>query len=163
MDDPLETARRGLMDILLVEDSEDDQVLTERALDRCGIARSITVAHDGAEALDYLFGLGMYAARDTSALPDVILLDLKLPKLDGLKVLECVRSDTRTRGIPVVILTSSDEENDLVESYKLGADSYVRKTVDFNGFCRTIAQIAPQWLELSARKNAAGEKGNAET
>ena len=141
-----------LNEILLVEDSQDDQVLTERALRRCNAARAVVVAHDGAEALDYLFGLGTFAGRDTSTMPDLILLDLKLPKVDGLAVLETVRNDDRTRGIPVVVLTSSDEERDLVDSYRLGADSYVRKTVDFSEFCDTIRLLKPQWAELSAKR-----------
>ena len=147
-----DTLRDALNEILLVEDSQDDQVLTERALQRCNAARSISVAHDGAEALDYLFGLGSYAGRDTSVMPDLILLDLKLPKVDGLAVLETVRRDDRTRNIPVVVLTSSDEERDLVDSYRLGADSYIRKTVDFGGLCDTIRQLRPQWVELSAKR-----------
>ena len=151
-------SKEGLMDVLLVEDSYDDQVLTERALHRGSIARSITIARDGAEAIDYLFGLGAYAGRDTTVMPDIVLLDLKLPKVDGLKVLECIRGDERTRHILVVVLTSSDEENDLVNSYRLGADSYLRKTVDFNVFCETIARLGPQWLDLIARKAGAKRK-----
>jgi two-component system, response regulator len=147
-----DTAQPALKEILLVEDSQDDQVLTERALQRCNAAESIAVAHDGAEALDYLFGLGAYAGRDTSTMPDLILLDLKLPKVDGLAVLETVRNDDRTRGIPVVVLTSSDEERDLVDSYRMGADSYIRKTVDFSEFCDTIRLLKPQWAELSAKR-----------
>jgi two-component system response regulator len=148
-----DTDQTALNVILLVEDSQDDQVLTERALRNCNAARSIAVAHDGAEALDYLFGLGTYAGRDTSVMPDLILLDLKLPKVDGLTVLETVRSDDRTRDIPVVVLTSSDEERDLVDSYRVGADSYIRKTVDFSEFCDTIRLLKPQWVELSAKRN----------
>ena len=147
-----DNSQAGLNEILLVEDSQDDQVLTERALRNCSAARSIAVAHDGAEALDYLFGLGAYAGRDTGVMPDMILLDLKLPKVDGLAVLEAVRNDDRTRNIPVVVLTSSDEERDLVDSYRLGADSYIRKTVDFSEFCDTIRKLKPQWVELSAKR-----------
>jgi two-component system, response regulator len=147
-----DTSPAALNEILLVEDSQDDQVLTERALRNCNAARSIAVAHDGAEALDYLFGLGTYAGRDTSVMPDLILLDLKLPKVDGLAVLETVRNDHRTRDVPVIVLTSSDEERDLVDSYRLGADSYLRKTVDFREFCDTIRQLTPQWVELNAKR-----------
>lgn len=138
---------------MLVEDNPDDRVLTERALQRSKIAKSIVVARDGAEALDYLFGLGSFSGRDTRSLPQLVLLDLKLPKVDGLKVLDSIRGDERTRHIPVVVLTSSDEEKDLVESYRLGADSYVRKTVDFLGFCETVRQLGPQWLALSLKRN----------
>jgi two-component system, response regulator len=152
-----ESSRPGLSEILLVEDSQDDQVLTERALRNCNAAGSIAVAHDGAEALDYLFGLGIHAGRDTKVMPDLILLDLKLPKVDGLAVLETVRNDARTRNIPVVVLTSSDEERDLVDSYRLGADSYIRKTVDFSEFCDTIRLLKPQWVELSALRKRKAE------
>lgn len=152
-----ETTPPELRQILLVEDSEDDQVLTERALRNCNAARAIAVVHDGAEALDYLFGLGDYAGRDTSDMPDLILLDLKLPKVGGLTVLEAVRDDPRTRNIPVVVLTSSDEERDLLDSYRRGADSYIRKTVDFNEFCETVRQLKPQWEDLGAKRKRQAE------
>lgn len=152
-----ESSNSQLREILLVEDNPDDRVLTERALRRNCIAKSITVAHDGAEAIDYLFGLGSFSGRDTRSTPDLILLDLKLPKVGGLKVLERIRGDKRTRHIPVVVLTSSDEEKDMVESWRLGADSYVRKTVDFLGFCETVQQLGPEWLELGLKRRRSGD------
>jgi two-component system response regulator len=135
--------------ILLVEDNPDDVELTLRAFKKNNIANKIVVARDGVEALDYLFGKGAYAGRDTSDLPRIILLDLKMPKLDGLQVLERLRADERTRLVPVVILTSSKEEHDLVKGYKSGANSYVRKPVDFNQFVEAVRQIGLYWLLIN--------------
>ena len=127
--------------ILLVEDNEVDEELTLRALEQNNIKNEVVVARNGVEALDYLWGTGTYAGRDTSQMPHVILLDLKLPKIDGLEVLKRMRSDERTRLLPVVILTSSREQQDMVESYSLGANSYVRKPVDFDQFVEAIRHL----------------------
>ena len=135
--------------ILLVEDNEDDVDLTLRALKRNNIKNEVVVARDGVEALDYLWGTGTYAGRDISQMPQVILLDLKLPKVDGLEVLRQLRSDERTKLLPVVILTSSKEQQDLVEGYSLGANSYVRKPVDFNQFVEAVRQLGLYWLVLN--------------
>lgn len=135
--------------ILLVEDDPDDEILTLRALKKHNIMNEVVVARDGAEALDHLFCRGEYADRDPRLLPQVVLLDLKLPKLDGLEVLGEIRSDERTKLLPVVVLTSSKEEKDLVNSYKLGANSYVRKPIDFIGFSEAIKQLGLYWLILN--------------
>lgn len=135
--------------ILLVEDNPDDEILTLRAFKKHNIMNEVVVARDGAEALDHLFCRGEYANRDTSLLPQVVLLDLKLPKLDGLEVLGEIRSDERTKFLPVVILTSSKEEKDLANSYKLGANSYVRKPIDFIEFSEAIKQLGLYWLILN--------------
>jgi two-component system response regulator len=135
--------------ILLVEDNPDDEALTLRALKKSNIANKIVVVRDGAEALDYLFGTGAHAGRDTLDLPQVALLDLKLPKVDGLEVLRRLRADPRTRMLPVVILTSSKEEQDLINAYSIGANSYVRKPVDFNQFVDAIGQLGLYWLVLN--------------
>ncbi len=135
--------------ILLVEDNPDDVDLTLRALKRNNIVNEVVLAVDGVEALDYLFGTGAYTGRDTSATPRVVLLDLKLPKIDGLEVLRRLRSDERTKLLPIVVLTSSKEQQDLVESYSLGANSYVRKPVDFNQFVEAIRQLGLYWLVLN--------------
>jgi two-component system response regulator len=135
--------------ILLVEDNPDDEMLTLRALRKSNIANEVIVAHDGAEALDYLFGTGAYVGRDMQKIPAVVLLDLKLPKLDGLDVLRRLRMDDRTAVLPVVVLTSSDEEQDIVQSYRLGANSYIRKPVDFNQFVEAVQQLGLYWLLLN--------------
>lgn len=135
--------------ILLVEDNADDEALTLRALNKSKIANTIVVVRDGAEALDYLFCRGTYADRDPQELPQVILLDLKLPKIDGLEVLRQLRAEPRTHMLPVVVLTSSKEEQDLVNAYSRGANSYVRKPVDFNQFVEAIRQLGLYWLVLN--------------
>jgi two-component system response regulator len=132
--------------ILLVEDNPDDVALTIRAFRKNNISNKIIVAKDGVEALDYLFGTGMYAGRDVKDMPVVILLDLKLPKIDGMEVLKSIRQNEFTKLIPVVILTSSAEENDRINGYKLGANSYVRKPVDFNQFIKAIKHLGLYWL-----------------
>jgi two-component system response regulator len=135
--------------ILLVEDNPDDEILTLRALRRANVGNDIVVARDGVEALDYLFGTGGHAGRDTRELPHVMLLDLKLPRIDGLEVLRRVRADDRTRVLPVVILTSSIEERDRIEGYRLGANSYVQKPVDFTEFVEAVRQLGLYWLLLN--------------
>ena len=137
--------------ILLVEDNPDDEELTLVAFRKSHIANEVVVAHDGEEALDYLFGTGTYAGRDLSVMPTVILLDLKLPKVDGLEVLKCLRENERTRLLPVVVLTSSKEQEDVVKSYSLGANSYVRKPVDFSQFIEASKQLGLYWLVLNER------------
>jgi two-component system, response regulator len=135
--------------ILLVEDNPDDEELTLRALDRNHIANEVVVAHDGEEALDFVFGRGAWAGRDPADLPALILLDLNLPKLDGLGVLRQIRADERTRRAPVVILTSSREQQDLLRGYDLGANSYVRKPVEFDEFVEAVRQLGVYWLVLN--------------
>ncbi len=135
--------------ILLVEDNPRDEALTLRALKKSNIANDVVVARDGVEALDYLFGAGAYSGRDTHDVPQLILLDLKLPKVDGLQVLQRIREDERTRRLPVVVFTSSSEEEDLIKSYDLGANSYVRKPVDFEQFLEATRQLGMYWLILN--------------
>ena len=135
--------------ILLVEDNPDDEALTIRALKKNNIGNELIVVHDGAEAIDFLFCTGAYTGRDSSDLPQVVLLDLKLPKLDGLEVLRRVRANEATALLPIVILTSSKEEQDMVTGYKLGANSYVRKPVDFNEFVEAVRQLGLYWLVLN--------------
>jgi two-component system response regulator len=135
--------------ILLVEDNPRDEALTLRALKKSNIANEVIVVRDGVEALDYLFGTGAYAGRDRNVLPQVMLLDLKLPKLDGLQVLQQMRADQRTRRVPVVVFTSSNEEEDIISSYNLGANSYVRKPVDFEHFVEATKQLGLYWLVLN--------------
>lgn len=132
--------------ILLVEDNPDDEALTTRALKKANLRNAIVVARDGVEALDYLFGTGAHAGRDANALPQVVLLDIKLPKIDGLEVLRRLRADERTALLPVVILTSSSEEQDMIDGYRLGANSYVRKPVDFGHFADAVRQLGLYWV-----------------
>ncbi|KST69279.1 response regulator [Mastigocoleus testarum] len=135
--------------ILLVEDNPDDEALAIRALKRNHIINEVVVAHDGVEALDYLFGTGIYSQRNTSLQPAVILLDLKLPRVDGIEVLRRLREDERTKLLPVVILTTSNEERDMLNSYSLGCNSYVRKPVDFLQFSEAIRQLGMYWLLMN--------------
>ena len=135
--------------ILLVEDNPDDEALTLRALMKNNIMNKVVVAHDGVEALDYLFGTGAYAGRDVSDLPQIVLLDLKLPKVDGHEVLRRIRANDRTRLQPVVILTTSNEDRDVISSYQLGANSYIRKPVDFDQFMEAVRQLGLYWLVLN--------------
>ena len=135
--------------ILLVEDNPDDEALTIRALKKNNIGNALIVVRDGAEALDFLFCKGAFADRDPLERPQIILLDLKLPKVDGLEVLRSLRENESTRTLPVVILTSSREEQDLIQSHSLGANSYVRKPVDFNQFVEAVLQLGLYWLVLN--------------
>lgn len=144
-----EEVKMAEVTILLVEDNPDDELLTVRELRRQSVANEIVVARDGAEALDYLFGEGAYAERDATDTPALVLLDLKLPKVDGLEVLKRIRADVRTALTPVTILTSSDEQKDMIESYHLGANSYVRKPVDFDQFREAIRQLQLYWLVVN--------------
>ena len=135
--------------ILLVEDNDDDVELTLRALRRNRVANRVDVVRDGAEAMEYLFATGSYSGRDLRDTPNLVLLDLKLPKVGGLEVLERLRADPRTRRLPVVILTSSNVESDLARSYDLGANSYIRKPVDFTQFMEAVNQLGLYWLVLN--------------
>lgn len=141
--------------ILFVEDHPDDVDLTLRAFRKSNLRNEIVVARDGVEALDYLFGAGAHRGRDTSDIPQLILLDLKLPRLDGMEVLKRIRADHRTRLIPIVILTSSKEEKDLAEAYREGANSYIRKPVDFRNFQEAVRQVGLYWLVLNEPPPAA--------
>lgn len=135
--------------LLLVEDNPDDEALILRALKKHHITNDVVVARDGAEALDYLFGQGAYAGRDVKDLPTAVLLDLMLPKINGLEVLRRLRADDRTVLLPVIILTSSDEEKDMIDGYRLGANSYVRKPVDFNQLAEAVRLLGLYWLILN--------------
>jgi two-component system, response regulator len=144
--------------ILLVEDNPDDEALTLRAFKKNNINNALTVVRDGVEALDYLFARGPHAGRAASALPTVTLLDLKLPRVDGLEVLRQVRASPLTRMLPVVILTSSKEEQDMVAGYSLGANSYIRKPVDFSKFNEAILQLGLYWLVLNEKPPTPAKK-----
>jgi len=135
--------------ILLVEDNPDDEELTLLAFEDCQIANQVIVKRDGAEALDYLLGRGIYSDRHLYPMPSLVLLDLKLPKVDGLEVLRCLRSDARTKILPIIILTTSEEEQDLLNSYSLGCNSYIRKPVDFEQFMQAVRQLGVYWLLLN--------------
>jgi len=137
------------VEILLVEDNPNDVELTLRALKKNNLTNKVHVVKDGAEALEYIFATGAYASRDSNNNPKVILLDLKLPKVDGLEVLRQIKSNERTKMIPVVVLTSSKEERDLVESYKLGANSFITKPVDFESFVKAVKELGLYWLLLN--------------
>ena len=137
--------------ILLVEDNASDEELTLRALKKAGVANEVVVARDGPAALDFLFGRGAHAGRDTRQLPQVVLLDLNLPKLGGLEVLRAIRADERTRHVPVVILTSSNEDRDLLDGYRSGANSFIVKPVDFMQFAEAVRQLGLYWLVLNQR------------
>jgi CheY-like chemotaxis protein len=140
--------------ILLVEDNPDDLELAIRALRKSGQGEGVVVARDGVEALDYLFGTGAFAGRDAAVQPAVILLDLKLPRLGGHEVLERLRKDKRTQLIPVVVLTSSDERDDIRGAYARGANSYIRKPVEFSQFTTMLAEVGHYWLDLNSRPQA---------
>ena len=135
--------------ILLVEDNPDDQDLALRAFQRGEVTNPVAVAHDGIEALDYLHGTGVHAGRDVSVQPAVVLLDLKMPRMDGFGVLRNIRADARTQCVPVVMLTSSREDQDVLECYRLGANSYVHKPLDFTEFVSAVRQMALYWLLLN--------------
>ncbi len=135
--------------IMLVEDNPDDEALTIRALQRNNISNEVFVARDGVEAMDYVFAKGTHADRDADDLPRLVLLDLKLPKADGLEVLKQIRANERTKRLPVVVLTSSKEDQDLVDSYNLGVNSYIRKPVDFTLFTEAVRQVGLYWLVLN--------------
>ena len=137
------------VEILLVEDNPHDVELTIRALRKHNLANKVHLVKDGAEALEFIFGIGAYAERDINHKPKVILLDLKLPKVDGLEVLRQIKSNERTKIIPVVVLTSSKEERDLVESYRLGANSYIVKPVEFESFVKAVSELGLYWLLLN--------------
>jgi CheY-like chemotaxis protein len=134
---------------MLVEDNPDDEELTLLAFERNNISSEVVVAHDGVEALDYLFGTGIYTERDMSVMPALILLDLQLPRINGLEVLRRLRADNRTKLIPVVILTTSNEQQDLINSYSLGCNSYIRKPVDYDQFLTAVHQLGMYWLILN--------------
>jgi two-component system response regulator len=146
--------------ILLVEDNPDDVELTLRAFEKSRLANDIVVVRDGAEALDYLFGTGVHAERPPTSTPEMVLLDLKLPKVDGLEVLKRIRADERTRRLPVVVLTSSKEERDVLRSYDLGANSFVRKPVDFAEFVEAARQLGLYWLVLNEPSPTSGHGGS---
>jgi len=135
--------------ILLVEDNPNDEELTLRALRKANIANEVAIARDGQDALDFLFGTGKYAGREPPAMPAVVLLDLKLPKLDGIDVLKRIRADPRTKLIPVVVLTSSSEDEDMVRSYQSGANSYVRKPIEFSAFANAVTQLGMYWVLIN--------------
>jgi len=141
----------AIVEVLLVEDNPRDAEMTLRTLRKRNLANTIVHVIDGQQALDWLFGQGTYAGRDTSHLPKVVLLDLKLPKVDGLEVLRSIRADERTRLVPVVIMTSSQEDKDVINTYKLGVNSYIVKPVDFDNFSTAVAQLGHYWLLLNQK------------
>lgn len=148
------------IEILLVEDNPQDAELTIRALQRRHLANKFIHVKDGVEALDFLFGTGTYSHRDTNHRPRVILLDLKLPKVDGLEVLRAIKADPRTRTIPVVVMTSSQEQRDVMDSYQLGVNSYVVKPVDFDGFSKAVSELGCYWVLLNQPPQSAGPAPN---
>ena len=139
----------NIIEILLVEDNPDDAELAVSSLNKNNLVNSVYVAEDGEEALDFLFAEGKYSGRSINEMPKLILLDLKLPKIDGLEVLQKVKSDERTKTIPVVVLTSSREESDIIRSYKTGANSYIVKPVDFEKFTESVSELGLYWLVLN--------------
>ena len=140
--------------ILLVEDNPDDELLTVRAFAKSRIANEVVVVRDGVEALEWLFSTGEHAKRDATIVPEVVLLDLKLPRLDGLEVLKRIRADARSALLPVVVMTSSTEDEDVVKSYQLGANSYIRKPVEFDRFAEAVNNLGLYWLVLNQRPPA---------
>jgi two-component system response regulator len=142
--------------ILLVEDNPDDEALTLRAFSKNNIPNPVVVARDGVEALDYLFATGSHEGRNTAQMPAVVLLDLKLPRIDGLEVLKRIRADERTALLPVVVLTTSKEQRDISEAYRLGANSYIRKPVDFERFIQAVGQLGVYWLSLNEPSEPTG-------
>jgi two-component system response regulator len=144
--------------ILLVEDNADDELLTVRAFKKSNVANKVIVVRDGIEALDWLFATGDHADRDTTIEPQIILLDLKLPRLDGLEVLRRIRADARTALLPVIIMTSSKEDEDIVKSYALGANSYVRKPVEFDRFAEAVKNLGIYWLVLNQKPPSSNPK-----
>lgn len=142
--------------VLVVEDNPDDEALTLRAFGKKGVTNPMVVAHDGVEALDYLFGTGSHAGRNPAELPVVVLLDLKLPRMDGLEVLRRIRADERTALLPVVVLTTSREDLDVQQAYRLGANSYIRKPVDYERFLRAIDLVCQYWLTLNESGTSQG-------
>jgi len=143
------TNNNGIVEILLVEDNPTDAELAMRALKKSNLANNLVWVKDGAEALDFLFCRGIHAGRDTKCVPRVILLDLRLPKVDGLEVLRTIKSDERTKHIPVVVLTSSKEDRDITESYQLGVNSFISKPVEFEAFAKTVAELGMYWLLIN--------------
>jgi two-component system response regulator len=137
--------------ILLVEDNADDELLTVRAFSRSNISNRVVVVRDGIEAVEWLFATGEHAGRDASLQPEMILLDLKLPRLDGLEVLRRIRADARTALLPVIIMTSSTQDEDIVKSYELGANSYIRKPVEFDRFAEAVKHLGMYWLVLNQK------------
>jgi len=143
------TNNNGIVEILLVEDNPTDAELAMRALKKSNLANNLVWVKDGAEALDFLFCRGIHTGRDTKCVPRVILLDLRLPKVDGLEVLRTIKSDERTKHIPVVVLTSSKEDRDITESYQLGVNSFISKPVEFEAFAKTVAELGMYWLLIN--------------
>jgi two-component system, response regulator len=149
------------VEILLVEDNSSDAMLTTRALEKCKLANCIHLVRDGEEALDFLFRRGKFASRSPDTVPQLVLLDLKLPKVDGIEVLRELKGDARTRSIPVVVLTTSKEERDLIQTYELGANSYIQKPVNFSEFQEVVRQLGMYWLLLNSRPPGLASRGSA--